>query len=119
MTDGAPGYVSVILAAAGVIPRWQAVFLATDGTTAKYNFGTESGEYWWFVPWHEPFPNSVGLAPNQDAAATIIVNLAPDNYTLEAAGLEGGYMAPMGGPTGFYLATDAPASAQVYFVVDR
>jgi hypothetical protein len=110
LQNGTPGYVSVVTNS-GNPYAWQFVILGSNGQTTKVNIGTQDGQFWWIVPGGNPFPDCVSLIPGQGAASTIIV----ENNTLNAAFGPGGFLAPTGGPSGFYFATNNEASAPVNF----
>jgi hypothetical protein len=110
--NGTPGYVSVVTNS-GNLPEWQFKTLASNGETAKLHIGTADGQFWWAIPGNSQLPNAVGLAPGEDFASTIILNIGAN--TLEAPFGPGGFLAPLGGPSGFYFATNNNASAQLNF----
>jgi hypothetical protein len=101
LQNGSASYVSVITARAGAIPRWRIQYLSSGGGRSKVFIVTEDGQNWWSVPSDQPFPNCVAFGPQP---------------TKEAPYQPGGFMAPTGSARGFYFATNAAASAQLYFV---
>jgi hypothetical protein len=109
---GTPGYVTVVTNS-GHLPEWQVKTLASDGVTAKLHIGTVDGQFWWIIPSRIQLPDAVGLAPGEQFASTIILNIG--NNTLRASFQPGGFLAPIGGPSGFYFATNNEASAQLNF----
>jgi hypothetical protein len=108
---GTPGYVTVVTNT-GHLPEWQVKTLASDGVIAKLHIGTVDGQFWWIIPSRTQLPDAVGLAPGENFASTIILNIG--NNTLEASS-QPAYLAPIGGPSGFYFATNNEASAQLNF----
>lgn len=112
LQNGTPSYVSVVTNS-GNPYAWQFVILASNGQTTKLNIGTQDGQFWWIVPGGNPFLNCVSLAPGQGAASTIIFE--GDNNTLNAPFGPGGFLAPTGGPSGFYFATNNDSSSPVIF----
>jgi hypothetical protein len=112
LENGTPGYVSVVTNS-GNLPQWQFKTLGSDGVIAKLHIGTADGQFWWIIPAANQLPDAVGLAPGENFASTIILNIGAN--TLEAAFQPGGFLAPTGGPSGFYFATNNEASAQLNF----
>ncbi|MEA2892220.1 MAG: hypothetical protein QOI05_3013 [Bradyrhizobium sp.] len=110
--NGTPAYVRVVTNS-GNLPQWQFKTLGSDGVTAKLHIGTADGQFWWAIPGNSQLPNAVGLAPGENLASTIILNIGAN--TLEASFGPGGFLAPTGGPSGFYFATNNNASAQLNF----
>jgi hypothetical protein len=107
------GYVSVVTNS-GNPYQWQFVILGSDGQTIKLYIGTGDGQSWWTIPGDNPFPGCVSLMPGgQDVASTIIYDNATGS--LNAAFGPNGYLAPIGGPSGFYFATNNQASSPVVF----
>ena len=105
-------YVTVVTNS-GHLPQWQFKTLVSDGVTAKLHIGTADGQFWWIIPSRTQLPNAVGLAPGEQFASTIILNIGTN--TLEASFQPGGFLAPIGAPSGFYFATNNEASAQLNF----
>jgi hypothetical protein len=109
--NGQSRYVSVI-ANSGNPPQWQINVLGADGETNKCEIGTPDGQFWWYVPGGDPFPNCINLVPDRRGAATIIFNIIERSFS---GPYTGGNMAPTGGPSGFYFATNAEQAAPVVF----
>lgn len=106
-------YVSVVTNS-GNPYQWQVVSLGTDGRTTKLFIGKPDGSAWWTIPGNDPLPNCVSVVVgSQEKASTIILDNAAQ--TLSAAFQPGGFLAPIGGPQGFYYATNSPASSPVIF----
>lgn len=111
--NGTPSFVSVVTNS-GNPTMWQVQVVSTDGNGSyKCLIGDQYGHWVWATPGNA-MPNCVGLrAGDLDTSDTIILNA--NTSTLEAAFGPGGFMAPIGGPNGFYFALNNNASAPLTF----
>ncbi len=116
--NGTPSFVSVVTNS-GNPTMWQVEILSSNDGVYKCRIGNLDGHYTWSTP-GDALPNCVGLAPGDlDTGATIILNSNNGTPTLEAAFQPGGFMAPTGGPNGFYFALNNKASAALTFFAQQ
>ena len=106
-------YVSVVTNS-GNPYQWQFVTLGSNGQTTKMHVGTPDGQSWWTIPGNNLMPNCVSVVQGSERVASTIIY---DNATnsLNAAFGPGGFLAPTGGQSGFYYATNNQASSPVVF----
>ena len=114
--NGTPSFVSVVTNSGNPTP-WQLEIVSSNGSGIyKCQISDLDGRYFWVTP-GDALPNCVGLVLGGNVGATMILNA--DAGTLEAAFGPGGYMAPTGGPNGFYFALNNNASAQLTFFAQQ
>ena len=110
--NGTPSFVSVVTNS-GNPTMWQLAILSSNDNIYKCQIGNLDGHWTWATPGNA-LPNCVGLVPGDlNTGATIILD--SNAGTLSAAFQPGGFMAPIGGPSGFYFALNNNASAALTF----
>ena len=109
--NGTPSFVSVVTNSGNPTP-WQLEVLSSNDSIYKCQISDLDGRYFWVTP-GDALPNCVGLVLGGNVGATIILDA--NAGTLSAAFHPGGFMAPIGGPNGFYFALNNNASAALTF----